>query len=78
MIGKELGWVLGADCPHCDQFTPAVPRPSTTWQWVMYCSCGVVFVTRNTYSRRELDIDRDARAHLERIGSEAEREEAPY
>ncbi len=75
-MGNKLGWVLGADCPHCDRFAPAIPSPSASWQWVMYCPCGVIFFTRNTYRRLELDIRGDTRSHLERIRSEADREEA--
>lgn len=75
-MGNELGWVLGADCPHCDRFAPAVPSPSVSWDWVMYCPCGVIFFTRNTYRRLALEMTPGERSYLKRISSEARQEEA--
>ncbi len=53
-MGSEVAWIVGADCPHCDRFTAAVPGASESRQSVMYCPCGVIFLTRNTYRRRSL------------------------
>ncbi len=66
-MANKLGWILGADCPHCDKFTPALPTTSASCTCEMHCPCGVIFLTRNTYRRRALDVAPEQRAHVEQV-----------
>jgi hypothetical protein len=45
--------ILGADCPACDSFVPALPisREHSKWKWYMHCPCGVIFFTEKTYAK---------------------------
>jgi hypothetical protein len=46
---------LGADCPACDTFVPALPisKKHSRWKWYMRCDCGVIFYTEQTYALAE-------------------------
>jgi len=48
--------ILGADCPACDSFVPALPlkEKHSRWKWYMHCCCGVIFFTEKTYSKAEI------------------------
>jgi len=45
--------ILGADCPACDNFVPALPinLEHSKWKWYMHCPCGVIFFTEKTYAK---------------------------
>jgi hypothetical protein len=45
--------ILGADCPACDTFVPALPisRENSRWKWYMRCPCGVIFFTEKIYTK---------------------------
>ncbi len=63
------GWILGAECPHCERFAPAFPSPYHRWKWQMYCRCGVIFFTRQTCCRDSTEMTPEDWSHYLAVSS---------
>ncbi len=61
-------FVLGADCPHCEGFAPAFSTGEARG-CQMYCRCGVVFRTKQTYCKPSVELTDDDWSHLQTVTS---------
>jgi hypothetical protein len=67
------GWILGAACPRCGGFAPAVPVTCFTdcgtyetaaWHWEMDCPCGSHFLSEDTRMRLWASFSREEAARI--------------
>ncbi len=66
-------WLLGASCPNCERFAPALAykidsdcgEPSEVdGTWLMHCICGAQFLTKKTEIMPWASLSRGEIAHV--------------